>query len=92
MSRNNFISLNNNLKWKHFKQINNSLGKVIQYPTDDWNELKIYATVNGGTNCILDATIIKNILADNKQFISDCIYVNSTTYETIIFSFSKSTS
>lgn len=86
----NVDTLNNSLKWKHLIQINNALGKVISYPTDDWTELKIYATVNGGTNCILDATIIKDILTDKKQFISDCINVNSTTYETIIFSFSKS--
>ena len=86
---NDLDDINYKINWKHLIQIKNASGKSFGYPNnDDWNELRIYSIVNNGTLCVLEISIIKNIITDEVQYKSDTIYANSSSYDTIIVAFS----
>ena len=86
---NDLDNIDYKINWKHLIQIENASGKSFGYPNnDDWNELRIYSLINNGTLCVLEISIIKNIITDTVQYKSDTIYASSSSYDTIIVAFS----
>ena len=76
------------MEWKELIKIEKAKGQSFAYP-EKWKELKIYSIVDGGTLCVLEVNIINNIITDEIQYISDTIYANTSSFDTIIFSFYK---
>lgn len=79
--------LNESLDWKFLTRITDAKGKSFSFPTEDWNELKIYVLVSGGTNCLLSLSILKDIVAEGVQYVSDTIYAGANNYDTAILAF-----
>ena len=81
--------VNSNLTWKDYIQIPKAKGNSFVLPSNEWSELKIYSTVDGGSLCMLEVNILKDIVVDTPQYIASSVYATASSYETVIFSFSK---
>lgn len=82
-------SSNSNLEWKDYIQIPKAKGVSFVLPSNEWRELKIYSTVDGGSLCVLEVNILKDIVVDTTQYIASSVYATASSYDTVIFAFSK---
>ena len=83
------IEVKSNLGWKDYIQIPKAKGVSFDLPINEWRELKIYSTVDGGSLCMLEVNILKDIVVDTTQYIASSVYATASSYETVIFAFSN---
>lgn len=84
------IEVKSNLEWKDYIQIPTAKGvSFVLPPSNEWRELKIYSTVNGDSRCVHEVNILKDIVVDTTQYIASSVYATASSYDTVIFAFSK---